>query len=150
MKKIQFILTLFCVLALLPACNDDEQGRLTALPSVISDLESTDYTYGKIERKPRLLQPTLGVIGIYLIERCDITRRCTQCLRGFLLVPHSAAHNLIKGRVRIAICFIACGGSIAHVIADHIQVPRLREHGRGQIVKSFIHCVFLPRYVSYI
>ena len=24
MKKIQFILTLFCVLALLPACNDDE------------------------------------------------------------------------------------------------------------------------------
>ena len=31
MKKIQFILTLFCVLALLPACNDDEQGRLTAL-----------------------------------------------------------------------------------------------------------------------
>ena len=28
MKKIHFILTLFCVLALLPACNDDEQGRL--------------------------------------------------------------------------------------------------------------------------
>ena len=47
MKKIQFILTLFCVLALLPACNDDEQGRLTALPSVISDLESTDYTLPK-------------------------------------------------------------------------------------------------------
>ena len=47
MKKIHFILTLFCVLALLPACNDDEQGRLTALPSVISDLESTDYTLPK-------------------------------------------------------------------------------------------------------
>lgn len=28
MKKIQFILTLFCVLALLPACNDDEQVGL--------------------------------------------------------------------------------------------------------------------------
>ena len=43
MKKIQFILTLFCVLALLPACNDDEQGRLTALPSVILKAQTIRY-----------------------------------------------------------------------------------------------------------
>ena len=47
MKKIQIIFALFCLLAFLSACNDDDQNRLNALPSVISDLESTDYSLPK-------------------------------------------------------------------------------------------------------
>lgn len=79
MKKIQFILTLFCVLALLPACNDDEQGRLTALPSVISDLESTDYTLPKFVegQNPYLFRMTWTKAEI--LFRVGITGLCRRC-----------------------------------------------------------------------
>ncbi len=46
MKKIQYIFTLFCMLAFLPACSDDDSnvGQPSSTASVISSLEATDYS----------------------------------------------------------------------------------------------------------
>lgn len=46
MKKIQYILSLLCVLAFLPACSDDDYNTGDATPtvSVISNLETTDFS----------------------------------------------------------------------------------------------------------
>lgn len=48
MKKIQYIFALFCMLAFLPACSDDDNNtntiELPATVSVISSFETTNYS----------------------------------------------------------------------------------------------------------